>query len=47
MMARGRTLNEQSRAGDREQRGPGIMAKDKTTVMSRAGQALESKKGQG
>ena len=37
--------DEQSRAGVREQRGAGIMAKDRTTVMSRAGQALESKEG--
>ena len=38
---------KQSRAGVREQRGAGIMARGKTTVMNQAGQALKSKEGQG
>jgi len=39
--------DEQSRAGVREQRGAGIMARGRMTLMSREGKALESKEGQG
>ena len=39
--------DEQGRAGDREQREAGIMARGRTTAMNKGGQALGSKEGQG